>query len=70
MAKLVTFQKTCNFSLSVRKSLLKKSSISRDVGDMRYVCIFLVLSCSSVCTICIQSELSLDMAKMVTLQKT
>ena len=70
MAKLVTFQKTCNFSLSVKKSLLQKSSISRDVVDMRYVCFFLVLNSSSACTICIQSDLSLDKAKMVTFQKT
>ena len=48
----------------------KKSSISRDVGDMRYVSFFLVISSSSVCTVCIQSDLSLDMAKMVTFEKT
>ena len=35
---------------------------------MIYVYFFLVLSSSSVFTICIQSDLSLDMAKMVTFQ--
>ena len=69
LAKLVTFQKTGNFSLSVKK-VFSKSLLFLDVGDMIYVCFFLVLSSSSVFTICIQSDLSLDMAKLVTFQKT
>ena len=36
---------------------------------MIYVCFFLVHSSSSTCTTCIQSELSQDMAKMVTFEK-
>ena len=68
MAKLVTFQKTWNFSLSVKK-VFSKSLLFLGVGDMIYVCFYLVLSISSVFTICIQSDLSLDMAKMVTFQK-
>ena len=47
-----------------KKSILLKSSISLDAFDIRYVCFFLVLISSSVCTICGQSDLSLDVAKM------
>ena len=69
MAKLVNFQKTWNFSLSVKK-VFSKALLFLDVADMIYVCFFLVLSSSSVFNICIKSDLSLDMAKMVNFEKT
>ena len=56
--------------LFVCKKVFSKSLLFLDVGDMVYVCFFLVHSSSSICTTCIQSDLSLDMAKMVTFQKT
>ena len=70
MAKMVTFEKNLKFLFVSKKKSSLKSSVSTDVGDMRYVCFFLVLNSSSACTICIQSDLSLDKAKMVTFQKT
>ena len=47
-------QKNGNFCLSVKKSLLLKSSISRDVDDLSYVCFFGVFSNYLGCTICLQ----------------
>ena len=55
--------------LFVSKKVFSKSLLLLDVGDIIYVCFFLVLSSSSVFTNCIQSDLSLDTAKMVTFQK-
>ena len=49
----------------------KMFSTFRDVVDMRCVCCFLlVLSSSLVFSICFQSDLCLDMAELVTFEKT
>ena len=50
-----------------RRLFSRKSSFSRDVGVMRYVCLFGVLSISPVCTICLQSDLSLESVQSVNL---
>ena len=56
----------------VKKKTSLENSFSRDVGAMRFgdVCFFGVFSSFSICTVCLQSDLSLDMAKMVTFEKT
>ena len=69
MAKIVTFEKILKLLFVSKKKVFSKSLLFLDVGDMIYVCFFLVLSSSSICTTCIQSDLSQDMAKMVTFEK-
>ena len=69
MAKMVTFEKNLKLLFVSKKKVFSKSLLFLDVGDMIYVCFFLVQSSSSICTTCIQSDLSLDMAKMVTFEK-
>ena len=69
MAKLVTFEKNLKLLFVSKKKVFSKSLLFLDVGDMIHVCFFLVLSISSAFAICIQSDLCLDMAKMVTFEK-
>ena len=70
MVVLRFIQKKLVFQMEISKKKSSLKTISRDIGDMRYVSFFLNLCNSSVCTTCIQSDLSLDITKMVTFQKT
>ena len=58
------FKKNWKFAKMLRlvkkKTPLSKVFFSLDVGDMRCVCFFGVFSSSPVCTICLQSDLSLE----------
>ena len=55
-------------AISKKRTLFsRKSSFSRDVGDMRYVSFFGVFSSSPVCTICLQSDLRLESVQSVKL---
>ena len=66
------FKKNRKFAIKVaiskkRRLFSRKSSFSRDVGDMRYVCFFGVFSSSPVCTIYLQSDLRLESVESVKL---
>ena len=69
MAKMVTFEKNLKLLFVSKKKVFSKSLLFLDVGDMIYVWFFLVHSSSSICTTCIQSDLSQDIAKMITFEK-
>ena len=49
-----------NVAISKKEDSSLESLFSLDVGDMRCVCFFGVFSSSPVCTICLQSDLSLE----------